>query len=274
VTALDGFVDAGSGVRLLKEALLAGGRPRTVARFDADQLVDYRYRRPLLAFSRDHWSSLALPQIELSALTDSAGNGYLMLHGPEPDAQWQRFAAAVELVVRELDVRLVLGLDAVPLAVPHTRPLGLSLHASQEELRQGHLPWFDTALVPGSAAHVLEYLLAAHGVPTAGFAVHVPQYLAQADYPQASLRLAEALTTASGLSLDLTALREAADVVAERVTTEASGSPEIQEMISGLEQQYDAFLRSRSEDAELPSGDELGAELERYLSEQARRDES
>jgi hypothetical protein len=273
VTALEGFVDAGSGVRLLKEALLATGQPRTLARFDADQLVDYRYRRPLLTFERDHWSSLALPQIELSALTDTSGTGFLLLHGVEPDAQWQRFAAAVELVARELDVRLVLGLDAVPLAVPHTRPLGLSLHASEPALREGHLPWFDTALVPGSAAHVIEHQLAEHGIPTGGFAVHVPQYLAQADYPQASLRLAEALTQASGLTLDLTSLAAAAAVVADRVAAEAAGSTEIQEMIGQLEQQYDAYLRNRSEDAALPSGDELGAELERFLSEQSRRDD-
>lgn len=277
VNALEGFVDAGSAVRLLREHLLSTGQPRLVARFDADQLVDYRARRPLMRFDRDHWASMALPAIELVALQDLAGTSYLLLTGPEPDVQWQRFAAAVDLVVDALDVRLLVGLDAVPLAVPHTRPLGLTAHASRPELVAGHRAWFDEALVPGSAGHALEFLLGGAGRDTAGFAVHVPQYLAQAEYPQASLRLAQELAGFPELALDLTALTEAAEQVGEKVRSEAADSPEITEMIAGLEQQYDAYVTARAEsgllpDGLLPSADELGVEFERFLAEQARKD--
>ncbi|RZS86811.1 putative ATP-grasp superfamily ATP-dependent carboligase [Motilibacter rhizosphaerae] len=271
--ALDGFVDAGSAVRLLRDAALADGGGRVLAEFDVDQLVDYRYRRPLLTFERDRWTALALPRLDLLVVADEAGQEFLLLTGPEPDVQWQRFVSAVELVVRELGVRLVVGLDAVPLAVPHTRQLGVTVHSSEESVRAGQAPWFEQALVPGSAAHVLEYLLAERGIPTAGLAVHVPQYLAQADYPAASLRLAEVLEHVTGLRLPTGPLAEAAALVADRVAAEAGASAEIQEMIAGLEQQYDRFVLARATDGSLPSGDELGAEVERYLAEQARKDE-
>lgn len=277
VNALEGFVDAGGAVRLLREHLLRQADPRLVARLDADQLVDYRSRRPVMRFDRDHWASLALPEIAVNALQDADGRTYLLLTGPEPDVQWQRFAAALELLVRELGVRLVVGLDAVPLAVPHTRPLGLTVHASRPELVAGHRPWFDEALVPGSAGHVVEYLLGARGLATAGLAVHVPQYLGQAEYPQASLRLAAALGEMAGLRLEVASLEEEALTVAVKVDEEAAGSTEIGTMIATLEQQYDAYVAARADstllaDGRLPSADELGTEFERFLAEQARRE--
>lgn len=277
VSALEGFVDAASAVRLLREHLLGTGNPVLVAQFDADQLVDYRARRPLLKFDRDHWASMSLPSIDVHALRDAEGQTYLLLTGPEPDVQWQRFAGAVEILVHALQVRLVIGLDAVPLAVPHTRPLGITAHSSRPELVANHHPWFDEALVPGSAGHALEFLLGERSIDTAGFAVHVPQYLAQSEYPQAALRLAEALGDFPGLRLDVTTLEQAAGLVAGKVHAEATDSPEISEMIAGLEQQYDAFMAARASSdllpgGKLPSADELAGELERFLADQARRE--
>ena len=71
-----------------------------MVRFDVDQLVDYRSRRPPLRFDTDHWASYAAPELDVVALTDTGGTGYLLLAGPEPDTQWERFAAAVEQLVR------------------------------------------------------------------------------------------------------------------------------------------------------------------------------
>ena len=48
-------------------------------------------------------------------------------------------------------------------------------------------------------------------------------------------------------------------------------------MVRALEEQYDAFMRGRggnllAEPTPLPTADELGAELERFLAEHHRRD--
>ena len=107
-----------------------------IGRFDVDQLHDYRARRPAMIFDADHWESYADPELLLYAMTDAAGSGFLLLTGPEPDVQWERYIAAVISLIEHFDVRLTIGLNAIPMAVPHTRPVGITSHAS----RQGSSP--------------------------------------------------------------------------------------------------------------------------------------
>ncbi len=199
VIVLDGFVDAGSAARLAVDALRATGPGRLVARFDVDQLVDYRSRRPPLRFETDRWASYSAPELDVVALTDSGGAGFLLLSGPEPDTQWERFAAAVAQLVAQLGVRLVVNLTGIPMAVPHTRPLGVTVHGTRPELTEGHEALFATAEVPGSAVALTEYRLGQAGHAAMGFAVHVPHYLARADYPQAARVLVDHLAVATGL---------------------------------------------------------------------------
>ncbi|MDX6243606.1 MAG: hypothetical protein QOE76_1329, partial [Frankiales bacterium] len=159
VVALTGFVDAGGAARLASEHLLETCRPELAASFDVDQLHDYRARRPAMLFVEDHWESYDAPALELHRLTDTVGHSFLLLHGSEPDVQWERFAAAVETLVEDLGVRLTIGLNSIPMAVPHTRPTGVTVHASRTELLQGYEPWLQSVQVPGSAAHLLEFRL-------------------------------------------------------------------------------------------------------------------
>ena len=105
VHALNGFVDAGEAVRLTHEHLLETLPNRVVGQFDVDQLHDYRARRPAMIFDADHWESYADPKLLLYALTDAAGTEFLLLTGPEPDVQWERYVAAVITIVEHFGVR-------------------------------------------------------------------------------------------------------------------------------------------------------------------------
>src|ERR1700749_3164868 len=133
-TVPDGFVDAGSAVVTARDQLLANPSGRVIARFDIDQLFDYRARRPMMHFEQDHWASFDAPALELHALTDSDGTPFLVLSGPEPDVQWERFVAAVQHLIDRFEVRLTVGLNAFPMGVPHTRPTRVILHGSRPEL--------------------------------------------------------------------------------------------------------------------------------------------
>ena len=181
-TRLDGFVDAGSAVRLARTALLAGDAP-VVARFDVDQLHDYRARRPVMRFAVDHWSDYDAPELVVHLLHDQDETPYLLLAGPEPDTQWERFVAAVELLVDRLGIRLVIGLDAFPMSVPHTRPTPIIVHGSRRELFADYRAWLGQIMVPASAGHLLEYRLGAAGIDALGIAAPVPPYLSQVEYP-------------------------------------------------------------------------------------------
>ena len=279
VHALDGFVDAGAAVRLARAHLLATAGPDSVvARFDVDQLFDYRARRPPMIFVRDHWESYAAPALELHRLTDADGRPYLLLAGPEPDVQWERFSAAVLGLVRRLDVRLTAGLEAIPMGVPHTRPTGVTAHASRPELVAGYEPWVATVQVPGAATNLLELRLGESGHDAMGFAAHVPHYLSQVDYPAAAVALLGAVARAGGLRLPTAALDEAATRTRTDVDAQIADSEEVRAVVGALESQYDAYVGGRDrgdlladDDARLPTADELGAELERFLAEQHRR---
>jgi PAC2 family len=280
ILAMSGFVDAGGAARLAREHLLATRDTQVVATFDLDQLLDYRSRRPIMLFVEDHWESYDSPKLELLALRDAGGTPFLLLSGPEPDLQWERFTAAVRTLVVRFGVRLTVGFNAIPMAVPHTRPIGLTAHATRRELITGHEPWLQRVHVPGSVAHLLEYQLGQEGRDALGYAVHVPHYLAQTDYPTAAEVLLGAVAEATGLVLPTDELTAAAAQVRTEIDSQVGGSDEVAAVVHALEEQYDAFVRGRSgsllnePEGPLPTADELGAELERYLAEQAdKRDQ-
>ena len=274
LVALDGFVDAGSAARLAVDALLEDREPQVVARFDVDQLVDYRSRRPPLRFETDRWAAYSRPELDVVALTDTGDTGYLLLTGPEPDMQWERFCAAVEQVVRRLGVRLVINLTAIPMAVPHTRPIGVTVHGTSPDLTEGHEAWFATAQVPGSAVGLMEFRLGEAGLPAMGFAVHVPHYLARAEYPQAARVLLDHVGLAAGLYLPTESVSKAAERTEVEIAEQVAGSDEVRQVVEALERQYDMVASGRGErssmglSGELPSADELAAEVERFLADQ------
>ncbi|MET0424232.1 MAG: PAC2 family protein, partial [Actinoplanes sp.] len=112
VQALTGFVDAGSAIQLSRDNLLEQLDNRVIATFDLDQLLDYRSRRPPMIFVEDHWESYEQPSLALHLVHDQLGAPFLLLAGPEPDLQWERFIAAVTTLIDDLGVRLTVGLNA------------------------------------------------------------------------------------------------------------------------------------------------------------------
>jgi hypothetical protein len=277
VQALSGFVDAGAATRLAREHLLAHLPNQVVATFDLDQLFDYRSRRPPMVFIEDHWEHYEDPQLTLHLLRDGVDAPFLLLAGPEPDLQWERFIEATLGLHDRFRIRLTVGLNAIPMAVPHTRPTGLTAHATRRELITGYEPWLRRVQVPGSAGNLLEFRLGQRGRDAVGFAVHVPHYLAQAEYPAAAERLLTAVSRATGLMLPTDALREAAASTRADIDRQVAQADEAVALVRALEEQYDAYLRGQqgtnllaTETGPLPTAEELGAELERFLAEQTR----
>ena len=275
---LDGFIDAGAAGRLLTAHLLGSLDHEAVVTFDVDRLIDYRSRRPPMTFDKDHWESYEAPMIAVHQVRDSAGTPFLLLTGPEPDHEWERFINGVRAVSSELGAELVVGFHGIPMGVPHTRPLNVTGHGTRPELAVGSRPVVDRLQIPGSAASLLELRLGEDGRAAAGFAVHVPHYLAQAAYPAAAVALLESVTRATGLSLPDEALRDAAQRTDEEIARQVEASEEITELVQALERQYDEFIEASSaeglltdQDGNMPTAEELGAQFERFLAEQQGR---
>jgi hypothetical protein len=227
-----------------------------------------------MTFDSSTWSDYAEPELVIDLMTDAEGAQLLLLHGTEPDVQWERWVAAVRQIVERFDVPLVVGVHGVPMGVPHTRPIGVTAHGTRPELVSDHTSWFGTVQVPASAGSLLEYRLGGWGHDAMGFAVHVPHYLAQSPFPQASIAALEHIERVTGLALASAGLTEAAQEALEEVERQVGESEEVTAVVTALEEQYDAFARAAgrssllAEPGELPTAEELGAEFERFLAEQ------
>lgn len=273
VHLLDGFIDAGGVGRLTREHLLEQFDATRLVTFDADQLLDYRSKRSLMTFENGRWSSYSAPSIVVDHLRDAEGASFLLLHGAEPDLQWDRFVAAVDQVEERLGVSLTATVHGIPMAVPHTRPASATAHGTRSELVGVPQPWFGRAEVPASAAALLEYRLGEAGHDAVGFAVHVPHYLTQTPYPTSAMHGLRLLQGATGLDLGADRIEAAAHEATAEVGRQVGESEELRELVGGLEQQFDAFTRSigqgslLAQDVELPTADEIGAELERFLAQ-------
>ncbi len=227
-----------------------------------------------MVFDRDRWVAYADPSLLLHRVVDRSGQPFLLLAGDEPDYQWERVIAAIIGLVRRFGVRLTVSVHGIPMAVPHTRPLGLTGHATDPRLVAAYEPAFGKVQVPGSLPSLLELRLGEAGHDAIGFAVHVPHYLAQAEYADAALIGLDALTTATGLNLARTDLEQLAESNRAQVARELEDAEEVRGVVAALEQQYDAFMQGRerpsllaTDVSMLPSAEEIGAEFEAFLKD-------
>lgn len=281
IHALDGFLDAGNAANLAAKHLLSQTSGRVVASFSIDDFYDYRARRPPMSFVENHYESYEAPRLVVRLTHDLHGAPFLLLHGPEPDVHWEAFALAVRTVVEHFGVRLTVAMGAVPMAVPHTRPVMLTNHATTPDLLMQKNVWRGQLRVPASAQALLEFRLGEWGHPATGFVAHIPHYVAQFDYPLAAAALLESVGKVTGLEWDLEALRASGEAKMQEIAGQIEDSDEVRDVVAGLEQQYDAFHRAQVEDGtslplaeeqELPTGEEIGAEFERFLAGLDRRD--
>lgn len=276
VHALRGSVDAGHAGALVASHLLESHPTTRVVTFDMDGLMDYRSRRPSMTFENGAFVDYSEPALVLD-LVGTPGGNLLLLHGPEPDLHWEAFSRAMRDITTHLGVTTTVGVHGIPMGVPHTRPVSVTSHATSPHLIDAEPDLFGTVQVPGSAASLLEYRFGQWGKDALGFAVHVPHYLAQSEYPAAAVELLRRVSRATDLTLDTLGLEEASAKVLEEIDRQITDSAEVAAVVEALETQYDAFVqaqgRSLLDPGEMPSADELGAQFEAFLAEVDRKDE-
>jgi hypothetical protein len=279
VVALTGFTDAGGAVSGLIDYMRDELDSRVLATFENDILLDYRARRPLVTFDEDHLTDWTPQRLELTLTGDAIGQPFLLLAGYEPDFAWNAFADSVVAIAANLGVSSVTWVHAIPMPVPHTRPVPTTVSGTRDELTAAHSVWRPRTQVPGTVAHLLELRLADAGVPIAGFALLVPHYLADSEYPAAILAALDSIAVATGRVFAGDELRDQNRDYLEKVTEQVSGNDELMGMLQGLEERYDSYMAGSTQatpiihTGDLPSADELAAELERFLANRPSDDD-
>ncbi|WP_309616189.1 PAC2 family protein [Salinibacterium sp.] len=273
VAALTGFADAGSAVTQLSDYLLDTMNHSVVARFDNDTLLDYRARRPVIYFDQDHVSDYTPLSLNLYLMKDELEQPFLLLTGYEPDFQWERFTAAVLQLISKFDVKSTTWVHAIPMPVPHTRPVGTTVSGNRTELIESLSVWRPRTQAPANALHLLEFRLSALGHPIAGFVLLIPHYLADTEYPLAAVAAIEGVSAATGLIFPTDRLREEGRDFLAKIDAQVENNQELARLVGTLEERHDSYMQDnplRSPltdiDGALPTADEIAAELQNFLA--------
>lgn len=275
VMAPEGWIDAGLGGGAAVATLLAELKTEPFATFDSDSLLDHRARRPMARIKDGVYDAVVWPEIVMRAGKDAQGRDVLLLTGPEPDHAWRAFADAVGELSQQVGVKLLVGMGAFPAPVPHTRTPKLVATATTAELAaqvgvvKGELD------VPAGIVVALQQRFADLEIPAIALWARVPHYAAAMPYPEASCQLLEGLSRVTGLTIDTTLLHETAAAARQRLDELTANSVEHMALVRQLEAQFDAEASGQGADGgggpqwtDLPSGDELAAEVERFLRDQ------
>lgn len=278
IVSLMGISDAAGVVAQLDTYLWEEFEPEEIVRFNADLLLDYRARRPVITFDEDHLTDYEPEELTLSLAHDQLGASFLILSGFEPDFRWDQFIDTVLLLVHEFEVRTTVWTHAIPMPVPHSRPIRMTVSGSRDDLIEARSVWKPTTKLAASAGHVLEYRLHSLGEEVVGFALLVPHYLANTQYPAALLVVLEGIMAATGLLFATDEVRAAAREFDAQVDHQIAENEESREMVETLESRYDAYMEDQTarsplvhEDGSLPTAEQLASELERYLAQHHER---
>ena len=270
---LTGWIDASGAAAAAMATLDKECNATSLVAFDDDVYIDYRARRPLLELRDGVNTRLVWSVPELRVGRDEAGHDVLLLTGPEPDMAWHRFAGTVGDLAVQLGVVTMAALGAYPFAAPHTRPPHLSATSPSADVLDG-LPFRTASVdVPAGMAAALEQSVHERGISAMGIWAQVPHYVATMSYPAASVALLDGLATATGLAVDTAELRREAVLQRERLDQLVEGNEEHQAMVAQFERLYDAAEGDQPEEGglELRTGDELAAEVERFLRDQGQK---
>lgn len=270
VLALEGWIDAGLAAGGAAEVLSERLDTVTVARFSTDDLLDYRARRPVAHLADGVLRSLTWPEIELRAAIDDAGNELLLLVGAEPDRLWHRFTDEVTALALDFGARMCVGLGAYPFAAPHTRAPRVACTASTAQLAEG--TFLKASLdFPGGIQASIEQSCDERGIPAVGLWAQIPHYVpTNMPFPAGSVALIEGLSLLGDLSLPVGELITQADATRARLDELIAQNPEHVAMLRQLEVAWEQSEPAETPIgiADLPTGDELAAELEDFLRDQ------
>ncbi len=257
VVVLTGWVDAGvagaTAAAMLAAQLTSG---RVFGRIDLADLVDLQQTRPTVSLVDGATREIVWPVIEFTA--GRAGRDVVLCAGPEPSLRWPTITNEIVEVARRLGVRKAFSLGAMPAVVSHRRPTPVLATATSEELAEEAGALRTDYEGPTGLQTVVQVALGEAGIPTAALWAQVPHYVSGNPSPPATRALLVRLRELAGVEIDVGELDEECESYVDKVEEGLADRPDVAELVEAIE----------TEQTELPTGDELASEIERYLREQ------
>jgi len=268
IAAFEGWNDAADAATSAVDYLSQSWKAQTFASIEPEEFFDFQVVRPRVKLADSGIREVLWPKTEfVSAAVAGAPRDVVLLHGIEPSMRWPTFCKLVLDVAHTCDVQMVITLGALLAGRPHTRPTRVTGTASTPEVATRYglsTPRYEG---PIGITGVLMDAARRAGIPSVGLWAWVPHYVQGSPSPKASLGLVQRLGSLLDIQMDLSDLERRTRTYEERINEAVQGDPDIAATVRELERQAD------QEDLEdIPSGDELAAEVEKFLREQPRGD--
>jgi predicted ATP-grasp superfamily ATP-dependent carboligase len=274
VCAFQGWNDAGDAASSAVSFLASALDAKRFARIDPEEFYDFQANRPCIRFADGEEPEggrreIEWPTVEIfEAGAPRAPRDLVLVQGVEPSMRWRAFTAHIVDLAEALGVQLVVSLGALLGDVPHTRPVALSGHASDAALLERLGIQASSYEGPTGIVGVLHTACAQAGLPSASLWASVPHYVAAASNPKAALALLRRVEVLVGVSVDVSELEASAADYERQVGIAVRSDPDIQAFVERLEQAADSEEQDTPE--ELPSGDILASEFQRFLRQRGR----
>ena len=271
VCAFQGWNDAGDAASSAVSFLASSLHARRFARIDSEEFYDFQSNRPNVQFNDANEREIVWPTVEVfEATAPRAPRDIVLVQGVEPSLRWRAFTGHLVDLAEALGVQVVVSLGALLGDVPHTRPVTISGHATDPALieRAGMHASTSTYEGPTGIVGVLHAACAQAGLPSASLWAGVPHYVAAAANPKAALALVRRVEGLIGVSVDVSELESAAADYERQVGLAVQSDPDIQAFVERLEQAAESD--EQTSPAEVPSGDAIAREFQRFLRQRGR----
>ena len=274
IAAFTGWNDAAEAASLAVSTLGENWEAKRFGSFDGEEFFDYQATRPQIKLIEGVTRTIEWPQNDLLATDTSLevlGNrSAILLSGPEPNFRWRKFSQAVVDIAREFNVRLVVTIGALLADVPHSRPVSVSANAQDPSLVESLGLSASRYEGPTGITGVLHRYCAQEDLPAVSFWASVPHYLPSVPSAPAALALLQSLSKLLGIDFDAARLERASEDYQRQVSAAVVQDSDLTSYVHMLEERYDAQTEGGTRD--LPSGDELAHELERFLREKGEEE--
>jgi len=268
VAAFSGWNDAGdaasAALTFIGESLSA----ERFARIDPEEFYDFQSTRPHVRLAGEHKREITWPGIEIfAARVPRAPRDLILVQGPEPSMRWRSFCQHIIDLAEALDTQLVVTMGALLADVPHSHPVAITGLASDETLVEKLALRETTYEGPTGIVGVLHAAFMEAGLPSASLWAAVPHYVAAAPNPKAALALVRKVESLIAVTVDASELESATEDYERQVSQAVQSDPDVQAFVERLEQAADRDT-SPLGPGDLPSGDAIASEFQRFLRQQ------
>lgn len=272
VAAFRGWNDAAAAATTALSTIGEMVNAERVATIDPDEFYDFQTTRPLIDTSEGGRGTLSWPEVEIfAARVPDAEHDLILISGAEPSMRWRSFSRLLLDTAAQLGGQRVVLLGALLADVAHTNPVRLTGISPDEAVVEelGLRP--PSYSGPTGILGVLQHGAADHNMQALSLWAPVSHYAAGITNTKASLALVETFSTVTGIPVATTTLSAAAEIFEEQVSRAVEADPRLRNLVERLQRAAEEADRDEVlnfNEAELPTGDELAAELERFLREQ------